>query len=72
MPSSAACAPAINTRPQPDHPRPGPSRAHLIADDDSVRAVLCRRRLERILAIDAETADLKRQIADLVAAADTT
>jgi transposase len=44
----------------------------LIADHDSVRAVLCRRRLERILAIDAETAELKRQIADLVAAADTT
>ena len=44
----------------------------LIADDDSVRAVLCRRRLERILTIDAETADLKRQIADLVAATGTT
>ena len=44
----------------------------LIADQDSVRAVLCQRRLERILAIDAETAQLKRQIADLVAAADTT
>jgi transposase len=44
----------------------------LIAEDDSVRAVLCRRRLERILAIDAETAELKRQIAELVAAADTT
>ena len=44
----------------------------LIAEDDSVRAVLCRRRLERILAIDAETAELKRQIVDLVAAAGTT
>ena len=44
----------------------------LIAEDDSVRAVLCRRRLERILAIDAETAELKRQITDLVAATDTT
>ena len=44
----------------------------LIADQDSVRAVLCRRRLERILAIDAETAELKQQIADLVAAAGTT
>jgi transposase len=44
----------------------------LIAEDDSVRAVLCRRRLERILAIDAETAELKRQITDLVAAAGTT
>jgi transposase len=44
----------------------------LIANDDCVRAVLWRRRLERILAIDAETADLKRQIADLVAAAGTT
>jgi len=44
----------------------------LIADNDSVRAALCRRRLERILAIDAETAQLKRQITDLVAAAGTT
>jgi transposase len=44
----------------------------LIADDDSVRAVLCRRRLERILAIDAEIAQLKRQIAELVTAAGTT
>jgi transposase len=44
----------------------------LIADQDSVRAVLCRRRLERILVIDAETADLKRQITDLVAATGTT
>jgi transposase len=44
----------------------------LIAYDGSVRAVLCRRRLERILAIDAETAELKRQIVDLVAAANTT
>jgi hypothetical protein len=44
----------------------------LITEEDSVRAVLCRRRLERILAIDAETAELKRQIADLVAAAGTT
>ena len=33
---------------------------------------MCRRRLERILAIDAETAELKRQIVDLVAAAGTT
>ena len=39
----------------------------LIADHDSVRAVLCRRRLERILIIDAETVQRKRQIADLVA-----
>src|SRR5215218_3140758 len=44
----------------------------LIADQDSVRAVLCRRRLERILAIDAETAELKQQIANLVAAPGTT
>jgi hypothetical protein len=44
----------------------------LLGDEDSVRAVLCRRRLERVIAIDTETADLKRQIAGLVAAADTT
>jgi transposase len=44
----------------------------LIGDDPSVRAVLCRRRLERVLAIDTETAELKRQISKLVAAADTT
>jgi transposase len=44
----------------------------LLGDDTSVRAVLCRRRLERVIAIDTETADLKRQIAGLVAAADTT
>jgi hypothetical protein len=34
--------------------------------------VLCLRRLERILAIDTETAELERQIADLVAATGTT
>ena len=33
---------------------------------------MCRRRLERVIAIDAETAELKRQITRLVAAADTT
>jgi transposase len=44
----------------------------LIGDDTSVRAVLCRRRLERVLAIDTETAELKRQISKLVAVADTT
>ena len=33
---------------------------------------MCRRRLERVLALDAEAADLKRQITRLVAAADTT
>ena len=33
---------------------------------------MCRRRLERVIAIDAETAELKRQITGLVAAADTT
>ena len=44
----------------------------LIGDDTSIRATLCRRRLERVLAIDTETAELKRQITQLVAAADTT
>jgi transposase len=44
----------------------------LICGDDSVRADLCRRRLERMLTIDAEAAQLKRQIADLVAATGTT
>ena len=33
---------------------------------------MCRRRLERVIAIDAETAELKQQITRLVAAADTT
>ena len=40
--------------------------------DSSIRATLCRRRLERVIAIDTETAELKRQISKLVAAADTT
>jgi hypothetical protein len=44
----------------------------LISDDTSVRATLCRRRLERVITIDTETAELKRQITGLVAAADTT
>ena len=44
----------------------------LIAADDSVRAGLCRRRLERAIAIDAEAAELKRTIAALVAADGTT
>ena len=44
----------------------------LIGDDTSIRATLCRCRLERVIAIDAEAADLKRQITRLVAAADTT
>jgi transposase len=44
----------------------------LISDDTSVRATLCRRRLERVIAIDTETAELKRQIGGMVAAADTT
>jgi transposase len=44
----------------------------LISDDTSVRATLCRRRLERVITIDTETAELKRQIGGMVAAADTT
>ena len=43
----------------------------LLGDDTSIRATLCRRRLERVIAIDAETAELKQQISKLVAAADT-
>ena len=34
----------------------------LLGEDSSIRATLCRRRLERVIAIDAETAELKRQI----------
>ncbi|EON22137.1 transposase [Nocardioides sp. CF8] len=44
----------------------------LIADDHSVRADLTRRRLERIMVIDAEAAKLKRQIAALVVDAGST
>ncbi len=44
----------------------------LIADNDSVRANLTRRRLERIILIDAEAAQLKRDIAALVTAAGST
>ncbi len=44
----------------------------LMSGDISIRATLCRRRLERVLAIDTETAELKRQITGLVAAANTT
>jgi transposase len=44
----------------------------LIAPDHSVRAEVSRRRLERVIAIDAETARLKRQVAGLVDASGTT
>ena len=44
----------------------------LIAGDHSVRANLTRRRLERIIVIDAEAAQLKRDIAALVTAAGST
>ena len=44
----------------------------LICGDDSVRADLCRRQLQRMLTIDAEAAQLKREIAALVAATGTT
>jgi transposase len=40
----------------------------LISGDDCIHADLCRRRLERMLTIDREAAQLKRQITDLVAA----
>lgn len=44
----------------------------LLIDDESVRAGLTRRRLERVLAIDAEVADLTKQITGLVAESGTT
>ncbi|KRF03471.1 hypothetical protein ASG88_21950 [Nocardioides sp. Soil777] len=44
----------------------------LLEHDRSVRADLCRRRLERVTAIDTEAAELKRQIAALVKASGTT
>ncbi|WP_235534958.1 IS110 family transposase, partial [Nocardioides sp. Soil777] len=44
----------------------------LLEPDRSVRAGLCRRRLERVTAIDTEAAQLKRQIAALVEASGTT
>ncbi|WP_199907481.1 IS110 family RNA-guided transposase [Nocardioides terrigena] len=44
----------------------------LLEPDRSVRADLCRRRLERVTAIDTEAAELKRQIATLVEASGTT
>lgn len=52
-------------------PRVG-AALEVISDDTSIRATLCRRRLERVIAIDTDTAELKRQITSLVAAADTT
>jgi transposase len=45
----------------------------LLTGDDGIRADLCRRRLERVLEIDAEAAAVKRQIATtLVAESGTT
>src|SRR5215212_246397 len=44
----------------------------LISDDTSVRATLCRLLFFFIITIATETAELKRQITGLVAAADTT
>ena len=44
----------------------------LLVDDDSVRAGLTRRRLERVLAVDAEVTDLTRQVTALVAETGTT
>lgn len=44
----------------------------LLEPDRSVRADLCRRRLERVTAIDTEAAQLKRKIATLVEASGTT
>jgi transposase len=44
----------------------------LLTGDDGIRADLCRRRLERVLDIDAEAAAVKRQIATLVAESGTT
>lgn len=44
----------------------------LLRDDASIRATVCRRRLERVLDIDNETAALKRQLATMVEATNTT
>jgi transposase len=44
----------------------------LLTGDAGIRAELCRRRLERVLDIDAEAAAVKRQIAALVTASGTT
>jgi transposase len=44
----------------------------LLEDDRGIRAVLARRRLERVLLIDAEAAALKRQISALVTDSGTT
>jgi transposase len=44
----------------------------LLEGDDSVRVELTRRRLERVIEIDAESRALKRRIAALVAATGTT
>ena len=58
---------------QPGHPRPGPRRSSTSSPTTtSTRAELTRRRLHRVIAIDAEAADLKRQIAALVDAAGST
>jgi transposase len=44
----------------------------LLAGDTGIRAGLCRRRLERVLEIDADAAAVKRQIAALVEASGST
>lgn len=44
----------------------------LLTGDESVRAELCRRRLQRIQHVDAEIAELTKQIATLVAATGST
>lgn len=44
----------------------------LLTDDTSVRADLCRRRLQRIQLVDAEIVELTKQIATLVAASGST
>ncbi len=44
----------------------------LLAGDDTIRATVCRRRLQRVLDIDEETAALKRQLATMVEATGTT
>lgn len=40
----------------------------MLAGEASIRAEMCRRRLERVIDIDAEAAAMKRQVAALVAA----
>ena len=57
--------------PDPDHPRPGPGRARPDRRRHQHPRHLVPTALERVIAIDAGAAELKRQITRLVTAADT-